>query len=80
MDRPYTDPALAASQTELVRILASTTEVEELLGKIAQSGIDASLKAWLLSSDHDMLETAASLVAKWGSEDPNTGVGLPETG
>jgi hypothetical protein len=76
MAEPYTDQALARSQNEMVTILSACTNAGELRRRISDSEIQADLKAWLLSCDPEMLETAASLVTKWGSADSNDGVGL----
>lgn len=70
MDDVYTDPELAASQEEILALFHSCTNPGELQQKIANSGIQADLKAWLLSGDPDMLATAALLVRQWGSMNP----------
>lgn len=75
MDKAYTDKTLAASQREMVEIFAQCTTTDEILYHIEQSAIQPELKSWLLSCNPDMLETAASLVTKWGSTDPADGVG-----
>ncbi len=75
MDKPYTDKTLAASQREMVEIFAKCTTTDEILSHIERSTIQPDLKTWLLNSNPDMLETAASLVSKWGSRDPKDGVG-----
>jgi phosphoribosyl-AMP cyclohydrolase len=71
----YRDPALAASQEEMLALFHASRTAEELLGKIAASGIQEELKTWLLSCDPDMLQTACGLVRQWGSFDPAHGVG-----
>ncbi len=75
MDKAYTDETLAASQREMVEIFAKYTTTDEILHYIEHSAIQPELKSWLLSCNPDMLETAASLVTKWGSTDPDDGVG-----
>jgi hypothetical protein len=75
MDKAYTDKDLAASQREMVEIFAKYTTTDEILHHIEHSAIQPELKSWLLSCNPDMLETAASLVTKWGSIDPGDGVG-----
>lgn len=75
MDDVYHDPVLAASQDEMLALFHACRTAEELLEKIAESGIQDDLKAWLLSCDRDMLQTACELVRKWGSLNPNHGVG-----
>jgi hypothetical protein len=75
MDEPYTDQALARSQTEMVKILSTCTTAIEIRSRINASELQDDLKKWLLSCDPEMLETAASLVTKWGSADPHDGVG-----
>ncbi|MFM7180991.1 MAG: hypothetical protein ACKO2G_05955 [Verrucomicrobiales bacterium] len=71
----YRDPALAASQQEMLALFHVSRTTEELLEKIAASGIQDDLKTWLLSCDPDMLQTACELVRQWGSFDPADGVG-----
>lgn len=75
MDKAYTDKTLAASQREMVEIFSQCTTTDEILHHIELSSIQPELKSWLLSCNPDMLETAASLVSKWGSTDPEDGVG-----
>lgn len=71
----YRDPALAASQEEMLALFHASRTTEELLESIAASGIQEDLKSWLLSCDPDMLLTACGLVRQWGSFDPAKGVG-----
>ena len=75
MAEAYRDPALASSQEEMLALFHASRTAEEVLGKIAASGIQEELKTWLLSCDPDMLQTACELVRQWGSFDPAHGVG-----
>ncbi|MBT7958731.1 MAG: hypothetical protein QNL01_14800 [Akkermansiaceae bacterium] len=76
MDKPYIDEELAASQQQMVEIFANCTSSDELMNEIEKSDIQSELKVWLQGCQPDMLETAASLVKKWGSTSPDDGVGL----
>jgi hypothetical protein len=75
MDKAYIDKTLAASQREMVEIFSTCTATDEIRHHIEHSSIQPELKSWLLSCNPNMLETAASLVTKWGSTDPADVVG-----
>ena len=75
MDDVYRDPDLAAAQGEMLELFHAGGNPAELMEKIAASGIKEDIKAWLLSCDPDMLETACDLVRQWGTVDPARGVG-----
>lgn len=77
MDKIYRDPELAASQGEMLALFHACRSPAEFLEKVTASGIQDDLKAWLLSCDPDMLETAGELVRQWGSSDPGRGIGTP---
>lgn len=76
MDKPYIDNELAHSQQLMVEIFARWNSNDELMAEIEKSAIQPDLKSWLLGCQPDMLETAASLVKKWGSTSADDGVGL----
>ena len=69
MAEPYTDKTLADSQRRIVEIFSECTTAEAIKAKVAESDIQADLKAWLSHCTPEMIETAAILVKKWGSVD-----------
>ena len=82
MNKPEKNPLihedLAAAQLIILEALSAHATASEIHQAVDQSALPHELKQWLLSSDPNMLETAAQLVKKWQSKDPKHAVGLNE--
>ena len=67
---------LVQAQVIILETLSGKETAEEIHQALEQSNLPVELKQWLLTSDPNMLETAAQLVKKWQSKDTNHAVGL----